>query len=274
MSDRRLTPANDRVALSSLRGVVSGVAFTDGTPARIARPVVDLCAAPDGTRDRQCLFGEAVTVIDTDAGWSFVQAAKDGYVGYLPATALSAPHRPTHIVTARTAHLYPDADFKSRETMALSFGSRLTVTGTSGRFLETPDGFLPATHARPLADPAQDPAALAEVFLGTPYLWGGNSGFGIDCSGLVQAALTACGLACPGDSDLQEAALGTALAPDAPLQRNDLLFWKGHVALVLDPDTMIHANAHDMAVAREEIGPAIARIAAQGDGPVTARKRL
>lgn len=272
--DRRLTPANDRVALASLRGALDGVTFTEGTPARIAHPVVDLCDAPDGARDRQCLFGETVTVIETHKGWSFVQADKDGYVGYLPADTLAAPQTPTHIVSARATHLYPEADFKSREHCSLSHGSRLTVTSTSGRFLETPDGFLPATHARPLDSPNTDPAAIAEVFLGTPYLWGGNSGFGIDCSGLVQAALMACGIDCPGDSDLQEKALGTPLAPDTPLRRNDLLFWKGHVAIVLDTETIIHANAHHMAVAREPIAAAITRITEQGDGPVTARKRL
>lgn len=274
MSDRRLTPANDRVALASLRGALDGVVFTEGTPARIASPVADLRASPDGGRDRQCLFGEAVTVIETRKGWSFVQAQKDGYVGYLPADTLAAPQSPTHIVTARSSHLYPDGNFKSRELCALSHGSRLMVTGTSGPFLETPDGFLPAVHTSPLDTPSNDPATIAEVFLGTPYLWGGNSGFGIDCSGLVQAALTGCGMNCPGDSDMQEAALGTPLDPDAPLRRNDLLFWKGHVALVLDPETMIHASAHHMAVAREPIAPAIARIIAQGDGPVTNRKRL
>lgn len=274
MSDRRRTPANARVAHSSLRGTLEDVAFTDGTPAQIALPVADLCAAPNGARDRQCLYGETVQVLETHEGWSFVQTTKDAYVGYLPDAALAPARTATHWVSAPASHLYEAPDFKSRDRMALSFGSLLTVTDTSGRFLETPDGFLPAVHARPLSDAANDPAAIAELFLGTPYLWGGNSRFGIDCSGLVQAALTACNLPCPGDSDMQQAETGIALPPSTAPQRNDLLFWKGHVALVVNDTTLIHANAYHMAVAFEGISEAIARIEAQGDGPVTAHKRL
>ena len=274
MSDRRRTPANARVALASLRGTLTGVAFTKGSPAQIAVPVADLCAAPEGPRDRQCLYGETVTVIETRSGWSFVQCSRDGYVGYLPDTVLAPARTPTHWLSAPASHLYEAPDFKSRDRAALSFASRLTVTGTAGRFLETPGGFLPAVHARPLSETASDPAAMAELFLGTPYLWGGNSRFGIDCSGLVQAALTACALPCPGDSDMQEAETGTALPTGTPPRRNDLLFWKGHVALVVDDTTLIHANAYHMAVAFEDIATAITRIADQGDGPVTAHKRL
>ncbi|MCW9042178.1 MAG: C40 family peptidase [Pseudopelagicola sp.] len=276
MTDRRRTPANTRVALSGLRGTLEGVAFTDGTPAQIRVPVADLCATPQGARDRQCLYGEAVTVIETRDGWCFVKAAKDGYVGYLRETALTSPPiaPPTHWLSAPASHLYDAPDFKSPDRATLSFGSRLTVTGTTGRFFETPDGFLPAVHARPLGDPLHDPAEIATRFLGAPYLWGGNSVFGIDCSGLVQAVLTATGQSCPGDTDMQEAELGTPLAPATAPARNDLLFWKGHVALVLDEETMIHANVHHMAVARDNISAAISRIKAQGDGPVTSHKRL
>ncbi|MBR9841703.1 MAG: C40 family peptidase [Rhodobacteraceae bacterium] len=274
MSDRRRTPANTRVALSSLRGTHDGVAFTEGTHAQIAVPFADLCAAPNGARDRQCLYGEAVTVIETRDGWSFVQAAKDDYVGYLHESALIPARTPTHWLSAPASHLYEAPDFKSRDRVALSFGSHLTVTGISGRFLETPDGFIPSVHARPLSETASDPAAIAELFLGTPYLWGGNSRFGIDCSGLVQAALIACGLPCPGDSDMQEAEIGIPLPTGTSPRRNDLLFWKGHVALILDDTTLIHANAHHMAVASEDIASAITRIQDQGDGPVTAHKRL
>jgi cell wall-associated NlpC family hydrolase len=271
VSDRRLTPANGRVAAAQLKGRVAAERYVEGEAAAVAVPVADLLAAPDGARDRQLLLGEPVTVYERRDGWAFVQAEKDGYVGYLDAAALSGAAAPTHRVAARATHVYPGPDIKRRETTALSLGARLTVTGAEGRFAPTPLGFVPLVHLAPLEVPETDPVAVAERFLGAPYLWGGNSASGIDCSGLVQAALLACGIACPGDSDMQ-AALG--VDAEGPPRRGDLLFWKGHVALVRDAGTLIHANAHHMAVAVEGIEAATVRIAAQGDGPVTAHRRV
>ncbi|KIC10602.1 NLP/P60 hydrolase [Leisingera sp. ANG-M1] len=280
MADRRLTPANSRVAAAYLEDLPEGVERVDGTAARIGVPVADLLRAPNGARDRQLVYGEPVTVYEEHEGWAFLQAAKDGYVGYVgyvPGTALIPVFEATHWVSAPATHAYTADDFKSPETRALSHGSRVQVLGGAGqlpgRFLETNLGFIPARHLSPLGAHADDTVAVAELFLGTPYLWGGNSRFGIDCSGLVQAALLACGIPCPGDSDMQEAELG-APAPSGDYQRGDLLFWKGHVAMVRDAQTLIHANAHDMAVALEPIDAAIERIQTQGDGPVTAHKRL
>ncbi|WP_137702706.1 C40 family peptidase [Marimonas lutisalis] len=274
MSDRRLTPANGRVAAAHLRGRVEAAQYVRGEARQVDVPVADLLDAPGGRRERQLVAGADVTVYETRQGWAFVQAAADGYVGYLPDAALRAPEAVTHRVAVRSTHLYPKPDFKTHETGTLSLGSRLQVVGEFGRFLETTRGFVPKVHLAPVDRRETDPVDVAERFLGTPYLWGGNSGFGIDCSGLVQVACLACGIACPGDSDMQEAGLGRTLAPDAPLQRGDLLFWKGHVAWVVDHVMILHANAHHMAVAFEGLEEAIARIAAQGDGPVTARKRL
>ncbi|QAX31145.1 C40 family peptidase [Leisingera sp. NJS204] len=273
MTDRRRTPMNSRIAAVHLADVSADLEPVEGTAARIGVPVADLLRTPDGARDRQLVYGEPVTVYEDRQGWSFLQAAKDSYVGYVPGTALTAPFEATHWVSAPATHSYSADDFKSPETQALSHGSRVQVLGGTGRFLETGLGFIPARHLSPLGTHAADPVAVAELFLGTPYLWGGNSRFGIDCSGLVQAALLACGTACPGDSNMQEAELGEP-APDTDYQRGDLLFWKGHVAMVRDAETLIHANAHDMAVAIESIGTAIKRIQAQGDGPVTGHKRL
>ncbi len=270
--DRRLTPANGRAALESLRGTVAAPRYVPGEAACVATPLADLCRAPDGPRDRQVLFGDAVTVIDRDAGWAFVQAAKDGYCGYLPETALGAARAATHWVSAPSSHLYPEARVQAHQTAALPFGARLTVTGTQGAFAETPEGFVPLAHLRPADAPMTDPVAVAALFLGTPYLWGGNSRAGIDCSGLVQAALLACGLPCPGDSDLQ-AGLGTELPEGADLRAGDLLFWKGHAAMVADPLRILHATGHAMATVYEDTGAAIARIALAGF-PVLARRRL
>lgn len=274
MTDRRRYPANDRVAHDSLRGRAEGVEFVAGSPAGVAVPVADLRDAPAGSLLRQVIYGQEVTVLETRDGWSFVRTRYDGYVGYVAAQDLGPWRETTHRVTARATHLYEAAHFKRPVRDTLSFGSGLYVTGQSGAFADTPGGFVPRAHiAKPDAAGA-DPVAVAVLLLGTPYLWGGNSSFGIDCSGLVQIACAACGLICPGDSDMQEAELGTSLPEDTPLARGDLLFWRGHVAWVETPDTILHANVHHMAVAREPLQAAIARIADQGDGPVTTRKRL
>ncbi len=275
MNDPRLTPANSRVAAENMRGQIDGVRFVTGAARRLSMPVADLLREPHGARDRQLLMGQAVTVYEDHEGWSFVRAARDGFVGYVRSDCLGDPEpQPTHRVAARITHLYPDDNFKSHELALLSHGSELHVTEIGKRFAKTTQGYVPASHLRPIDQPDTDPVTVAETYLGTPYLWGGNSGSGLDCSGLVQAACLACNIPCPGDSDLQEQALGEPLSDTATLRRNDLLFWKGHVAWVADERTLLHANAYHMAVSYEPIDTAIARIVAQGDGPVTARKRL
>ncbi|AVO37247.1 C40 family peptidase [Pukyongiella litopenaei] len=274
MSDRRLTPANARVAAAHLADAAPGLIPVAGDRRQVLRPVVNLDRAPGGARDRQLLFGETVLAYEDRDGWSFVQADKDGYVGYVPSAALGPARDATHMVCAPATHAYAEASMKSPDRMSLSFGSRVTVTGTENRFADTGAGFIPSGHLRALeSGPFDDPVAVAALFLGTPYLWGGNSRFGIDCSGLVQAALLACGRDCPGDSDLQAEAVGTALPRGTPPRRGDLLFWRGHVAWVADGATLLHANAHHMAVAHEAMDEAITRIEAQGDGPVTGHRR-
>ncbi len=242
--------------------------------ADICRPVVDLCRAPGGARDRQVLLGAAVEVLERRDGWCHLRAAQDGYTGWVEAEALTAPQERTHWVHAPASHAYDRADFKSPDRLSLSLGSRVAVRNTGARFAETDLGFVPLVHLTPLGEHAKDPVGVAEALIGTPYLWGGNSRFGIDCSGLVQLACQACGIACPGDSGPQEAELGAFQPGGTPYQRGDLLFWKGHVAWVRDPLTLLHANVHSMSVALEPLAAAIARIESQGDGPVTAHKRL
>ena len=274
MTDRRLTPANGRVAHVSLKGRVAAERYVTGESARIVAPLADLLARPDGPRDRQVLMGERVTVLDRHEGFAFVQAEKDGYCGYLPEAALGEGRAATHWVAAPATHLYHEPSLKTPEVACLTMGARLTIVAEHPRFMETADGlFVPRPHLRALGDWAADPAAVAESFLGTPYLWGGNSRAGIDCSGLVQAALLACGIPCPGDSDMQERSAGAALPAGTPVRRGDLLFWKGHVAMAVSPDRLIHANGFQMAVGHEETAEAIARIEAQGEGSVTAHRR-
>jgi len=273
MSDPRLTPANTRVAADYLRGQLEGVSFSAGAARHICVPVADLSLAPGGKRTRQLLMGAPVTCYEWHDGYAFVQA-EDGYVGYLPEDVLAKALPPTHWIAARATHVYSRPDLKAPERSTLSHLSRVSVLSQTGTWAETPIGHVPLQHLSPLPMLEGDPVAIAERYLAAPYLWGGNSAFGIDCSGLVQAACRACGIACPGDSDLQEKALGRLLAQDEAPVRGDLIFWRGHVAWILDEAHILHANAHDMAVSIEGLEPAISRISADGGGPVTSRKRL
>lgn len=273
MSDRRTTPMNDRVVAADWPDPPAHLARVQGARQQISTPVADLCAAPNGPRDRQLLLGEAVDVFEQRDGWSFLRADKDGYVGYLRRETLEPVLEPTHWVCAPATHLYPEPDFKQRETALLSFGARLTVTGESGRFLETSKGYVPRAHMRMLGDWMTDPVAAAELLLGTPYLWGGNSRSGVDCSGLVQAGMLACGMACDGDSDQQQANLGHHVTSGRPFAAGDILFWKGHVGFVAG-ETLLHANAFHMSTVHEPLDAAIRRIRDQGDGEITAHKRL
>jgi len=272
--DRRRWPANDHVAARRLEGRVEGVRLVDPTPMSVTVPLADLLTAPDGRRDRQAIFGDVADVLDIRDGMAFVELRRDGFTGYLPAEVLAEAPAPTHRVAVAQSTLYPKPDLKTQELAWLTMGAALHVTGEAGRFAETSAGFVPAQHLVPLDHTEPHVVAVAERLIGTPYLWGGNSRLGIDCSGLVQAACLACGIACPGDSDMQERELGAALPGDARLQRGDLLFWKGHVAFVSDEKTILHANAGSMSVAFEGLADALSRIERAGDGKVTARKRL
>ena len=270
--DARQYPATARVAHRSLSGQTS-LPLTDGADRCVAVALADLLNSQGGARERQLGFGEGFVVIDEDLGHAFGFAKKDGYCGWLPEAALGPAFEPTHWVATPGTHSYERPKVQRREGMALSLGARLRVTGQGQGWAETPIGFVPAPHLLPMGEVLRDPVTVAEGFVQVPYLWGGNSRAGLDCSGLVQMAHLACGLPCPGDSDQQQA-MGAALPETAALRRGDLLFWRGHVALVVDGQRLIHANGHSMSVAYEPIGNCIQRIAAQGGGPVTHRRRL
>lgn len=240
----------------------------------VTTSVANLLAAPQGARDRQLVFGEPLTRLGVSEGMAYVRAERDGYHGFVSPEDLAPAVETTHRITVRASHAYASPDFKTPEQIALSFGARLAVLSETEAFAETNAGFVPLRHISRMDHMETDPARVAELFLHTPYLWGGNSSSGIDCSGLVQAAVLACGVPCPGDSDQQMQHVGHAVEPGARFERNDLLFWKGHVALVAGPSQIIHANAHHMAVAFEPIAPALNRIEEQGGGPLLAHKRL
>jgi cell wall-associated NlpC family hydrolase len=276
--DPRTTPARPDLAARHLQGRVDAARFVDGT----TREVRDESApvrrepAPDAPLDTEALKGELVTVYETtEEGWCWGQLARDGYVGWLPANALAPPGPPaTHVVSALRTLAFPGPSIKLPPVAGFSLGCRLAVARTEGPLAVTPSGYVPARHLAPLDAIAPDFVAVAERFVDVPYLWGGKTSLGIDCSGLVQVALTAAGIACPRDSDMQEKALGAAVsAGPSDLRRGDLVFWKGHVAIARDGATLVHANAFHMAVAVEPAAEAIARIAAGGSA-VSAVKRL
>ena len=276
--DPRLTPARPDIADIRLRGRVTAERYVTGTPRRVAAPSVALrrTPAPDAGLETEALLGDAVTLYAEADGVAFVQLVRDGYVGYLPSACLGpAEPEPTHRVTALRTFLYPEPNLKRPVRGHLSLGARLVVTGATGSYLETPGGFVFASHCAPVADREPDYPATAARLVGTPYLWGGRTSLGLDCSGLVQLCLDAAGLPCPRDADMQERELGQALPLDgARLRRGDFVFWRGHVGLMLDPDTLIHANGHHMAVAVEPLEEAVSRIRAHSFGAVTGFRRL
>lgn len=267
--DPRLIPATDRIALSSLRGVLERPAYTEGKPARVTKSLCDLYDAPDGRRQRQVVYGAGMTVIDTRDEWAFVQMELDGYCGWLHESLLDSELAPvTHRISAPSSHAYMIPDMKHPALFTMPIGARLSVTEVVNGFARLHSGgYVPVQHIS--EQPSSYPAEVAESLLGTPYLWGGNSREGVDCSGLIQIALTCCGISCPGDSDLQR----NAFPEVTTIERGDLLFWPGHVAMAVSDKAMIHATAWKMQVVHERIADAIARINAAGDGPFQGIRR-
>jgi hypothetical protein len=274
--DPRITPARSDLAARHLEGRVSAARFVEGEEREVidAQAPVREAPSPDAPLMTEALMGERVTVYEfNNEGWAWGQLADDGYVGWLPASALIAPRgAPTHKVTALRTLAFPGPSIKLPPVAMPPLGAKLPVEREQDRFAVSPIGFLPAAHVAPLSTNEVDFVAVAERFLGTPYLWGGKTNDGLDCSGLVQVALHACGIPCPRDSDMQEKALGRTIDLKS-LRRGDLISWKGHIAIVRDESTLVHANAFHMAVAIESTAEAIARIRAAGS-EVTSVKRL
>jgi hypothetical protein len=281
--DPRTTPARPDLAAHHLRGKVAAARFVEGTELEVrdAQAPVRREPAPDAPLDTEALHGERVTIYDQNGeGWYWGQLGSDGYVGWMPANALRPPGPPpTHRVAALRTFLFPGRSIKVPPVDALSLGSRVAARpqqrDPSGELTDLASGFcIPTRHLAPVESREPDFVAVAERFVGVPYLWGGKTSLGLDCSGLVQIALTASGVACPRDSDMQELALGTARSIDdlAGLRRGDLVFWKGHVAIVRDEQSIVHANAFHMAVTIEPIREALRRIADAGSRITSIRR--
>ena len=281
--DPRLHAYRPDLADARLQGEVEAGRFVAGRPARIGVAVADLrkAASGDAGVNTQFLYGDDVLVFETGKGWSWVQGERDGYVGYVAQDRLAGRDAPpTHVVRVPRTFLYPGPDLRFPISGRLSMGSRVCVTGaaetrgTHYAVLSSGEAVI-ANHLRPVGDHAPDYVAVAETFLETPYLWGGASGFGIDCSGLVQLAMHMAGADVLRDSDMQAASIGEPFEPGpgfAGLRRGDLVFWKGHVAIMTDDRNMIHANGHTMTVAREALAEAVERIGYLYGGPTGFRR--
>ena len=274
--DPRLTLARPDLAAAGLEGVAPAARYAPTAPraCRVAAAAIRTAPSPGAEQADQLLLGEIFDVLEEADGFAWGQARRDGYVGYVALDALGEPATPTHRVAALRTYGFERPSIKSPALGPYSLNVLVSAVEVEGRFVRDMSGaWFVDRHLAPVGlDFARDPAAVAEQHLGTPYLWGGRESLGLDCSGLVMQALLACGRACPRDTDQQEAAFFQDADP-AALRRGDLVFWKGHVAMMLDAETIIHANAHHMAVAVEPLNTAIARIEAAGSGEPTSYRR-
>lgn len=282
MIDQRGILARDGVAAARLEGVVAARRYAPTTRRRVVTPVAPLRRAPriEAEQVSQLLFGETVEILDETEGFAFGQSGRDGYVGYVDAECLDPPGEPVapapaalRVAVLRT-YAFTEPSIKSLPEGLYSLNALITPEARQGRFVKARDGgWFISEHLAPLEQFETDPVAVAERFVGTPYLWGGNESLGLDCSGLVQQSLRACGMACPRDSD-QQMVLGNAIDPGQGLRRGDLVFWRGHVGFLTGSNALLHANGHHMAVVIEPLDAAIARIDAAGSGQPTAYRRL
>jgi cell wall-associated NlpC family hydrolase len=277
--DPRLHAFRPDLADRRLESLVKAERYADGTLMQIAAPLAALHRQPrfDAMQVTQALMGERLRVFENREDWAWGRLERDGYVGYLAAEALSEElTAPTHRVAVPASFAYPASDLKSQPAVMLPMNAMLAVAGGDEKFAHLADGrFVFARHLKPLVQWENDYVAVAEMFRHVPYCWGGKSVHGLDCSGLVQLAIEACGIACPRDSDLQERDLGVDLRPNDldGLKRGDLVFWDGHVGIMTDDRTLLHANGHHMLTVAEPLREAVTRIAASY-GQVTSIKRL
>ena len=280
LHDPRLHAYRPDLADEKLRGQVDASNFVAGSPYRVSRGVLALRSGPsdEARLGSELIFGEGVRVFEIKNGWAWLQNDSDDYVGYAEAEGLSpGPVQPTHRVGVLRTYLYPEPDLKAPVLDLLTMNAPVAVSGSDGPFyaLET-GGWVWAGHTAAVDSLEEDFAAVALRFLGTPYLWGGRSSVGLDCSGLIQMAFARCGRSVPRDSDMQADALGRPVPWDgdqAVLERGDLAFWPGHVGIWLDSERFLHANAAHMMTVVEPFAGTVSRIRDATGDEVTAVRR-
>jgi cell wall-associated NlpC family hydrolase len=263
LPDPRTNAYRPDLAAAHLEGVVVAERFIEGVPCQLRTGFATVKAKPDfeARQTTQALFGETVTVYEEHDGWVWGKIETDGYVGYLRLDTLwGETPEPTHRVSAIRTFLFPEPDLKSPTLDVLSLTSRVAVVGETNGFAELEQGgWVFMKHLAGLADVAPDHVATAGRLIGVPYLWGGKTSMGLDCSGLVQIALNAAGLSVPRDSDQQAKAIGEAVADFGDLRRGDIVFFPGHVGIMTGPERLLHANAFHMMVTEEPLAEVVAR---------------
>jgi len=279
--DWRFNAFRPDLAAGSLRGRVKADRYVEGEGRQVTARAAPLRRAPahNAALDSELLFGERVVVYDEQDGWAWCQSRRDEYVGYTLSSALSPPGAvATHMVTALCTHVYLSPDIKTPPIGRLNMTALVSVAEQEQRFakLNDHDGYVFADHLGQLSGGETDPVSIAERFMGVPYLWGGRTNTGLDCSALIQLAFHATGQSCPRDSDVQGLALGRVLSDgeQEALQRGDIVFWDGHVGFMQDAGMLLHANAFHMMVVTEPLRPAFRRIEETGGGKVTSIRRL
>jgi len=279
--DSRLTPARDDLAAEKLRPMVSAPRYAKATPMQVCVPLAQLYGTPDQAAmlQTELLLGEQFDVYEQKNGWVWGQACRDGYVGYVRADAFCAPGpMPDHRLSAVRTPIFAHPDLKAPVRGYAHGNAVFACNAHEDRYLQlgAGGGWVFARHCMALGDKVPDWVEIAEAYEHTPYVWGGRSSFGLDCSALVQNALQAGGVAALRDTDMQVDHLGTPVPIQDDLSglcRGDLVYWKGHVGIMLDAQTLLHANAWHMAVAREPLATAAARIKKTA-GSITAIRRL
>ncbi len=277
--DKRLNAYRPDLADARLKGLVTAKSFTEGRLMQVSEPLISIRSAPrfDARQLTQALLGEYVRVFDVQEGWAFVQLERDRYVGFAASDALTLEiAEPTHLVSVPSTFLYPAPDLKTQPVIVATLNAAVTVTGGDEKFAQISNGhFVYAPHTKPIGEFHTDFVAVAEMFRHVPYYWGGKSAHGLDCSGLLQLSLEACGIGCMRDSDMQEENIGERLPVNDldHLMRGDMVFWDGHVGIMTGRQTLLHANGHHMLTLAEPLRHAIDRIAATGKS-ITSVKRL
>jgi cell wall-associated NlpC family hydrolase len=276
--DPRRHPFRDDLAGAALRGLIDAKRFTEGDRRRVSASSLPLRRAPrdEANLDTEVLHGETLVVFDEADGWAWVQLDHDGYVGYVPVEGLGDPGKPaTHRIAVLRTYVFPEPDAKVPPIRMLSLNARVTVLESDERYARLDGGgFIYTSHLAVIGAHDPDYVKIAERFLGAPYLWGGRTSVGLDCSGLVQLAAAAAGHTLPRDADMQEAEAGEPLdiMAGAGLKRGDLVFWEGHVGIMTSTEDFLHANAFHMAVELEPFAQARQRIQEAGFRVTSARR--